>query len=47
MNRIATLKMLLLEAGGLLLFWGCDALGYGRYAPAAVMVFVLADGLRR
>lgn len=47
MNRIAILKVLLLEAGGLLLFWGCDALGYAHYALMAVVAFVLADGLRR
>ncbi|WP_308718795.1 hypothetical protein [Komagataeibacter xylinus] len=47
MSRAATLKALLLETGGLLLFWGCDALGYEHYASMAVLAFVLADGLRR
>lgn len=47
MNRAATFKTILLEAGGLLLFWGCDAFGYGNYASAAVVLFVISNGFYR
>jgi len=47
MSRAAALMALALEAGGLMLFWALEASGWGRYAPAAVAVFVVGDGLRR
>ncbi|GBR21647.1 hypothetical protein AA0616_2083 [Komagataeibacter nataicola NRIC 0616] len=35
------------EVGGLLLFWGLGALGLGLYASAAVILFVIGDGIMR
>nr|WP_298796847.1 hypothetical protein [uncultured Acetobacter sp.] len=47
MNRQSMLKNLVLEVGGLLLFWGLSALGWGRYATMAALAFVVVDAVRR
>ncbi|WP_342627771.1 hypothetical protein AAC691_16980 [Nguyenibacter vanlangensis] len=47
MNRTALLHAFILEIGGLLLFWGLNALGLAKAAAPAVLVFVLLDALRR
>ncbi|MBS0961349.1 hypothetical protein [Acetobacter thailandicus] len=46
-KRRSFISALLLEAGGLLLFWGCDIFGYDCYVLILVVVFVFMDGVRR